>query len=266
VEVATALRGVEALQKQLGTTIAPPAKGGALKSIQVVGVSLVNPVDNKLDLRPLNGNEGFTLAVLAELPGSVLNITDKSTITRAVASDGSSLIKGDQDWDRRLSYPRLSKDKAAVLFDVRLKLPGDSVKGIKEVSGTIQYRVAEATREIDLGLQSLKPGSKGTELGASIEEIKEGWEENGSQRMELKLRLKPDDLKSAFLVVDGTRTEIKRHGYSSFGEFATFTFDHKAAFPKAGTIVVEIYDQPQTFDTPFKIENITLLGKPVSGE
>jgi hypothetical protein len=126
--------------------------------------------------------------------------------------------------------------------------------------------VAEATREIDLGLQSLKPGSKGTELGASIEEIKEGWEENGSQRMELKLRLKPDDLKSAFLVVDGTRTEIKRHGYSSFGEFATFTFDHKAAFPKAGTIVVEIYDQPQTFDTPFKIENITLLGKPVSGE
>ena len=263
-EVAAALKGAKALQKQLGVSIAPPAKGEALKSIQVVGVRMVNPVDKKLDLRPLNDNDGYTLAVLAELPGSVLNITDKSTITQAIASDGTSLLKGDKDWDRRLSFPELSANKASLLFNVELKLPGAAVKGIKEISGTLQYRVAGAAREIDLGLKSLQVGSKGTELGASIEEIKEGWEKDGSQRMELKLRLMPDDLKAAFLVVDGTKTEIKRSGYSSSAGITTFTFGHKAAFPQAASIVVEIHDNLKTFDTPFKIENITLLGTPAA--
>jgi len=263
-EVAAALKGAEALQKQLGVSIAPPAKGDALKSIKVVGVRMAAKLDKKLDLRPFNDDEGYTLAVLAELPGSVLNITDKSKVTQAIASDGSSLLKGDSDWDHRLSFPNLSADKSSVLFDVNLKLPGASVKVIKEVSGTLQYRVAGASKEIDLGLKSLQVGSKGAELGASIEVIKEGWQKDGSQNMELKLRLKPDDLKAAFLVVDGTKTELKRSGYSSSGGITTFTFGHKAAFPQTASIVVEIHDNLKTFDTPFKIENITLLGTPAA--
>jgi len=263
-EVAAALKGAKALQKQLGVSIAPPAKGDALKSIKVVGVRMAAKLDKKLDLRPFNDDEGYTLAVLAELPGSVLDVTDKSTVTQAIASDGSSLLKGDSDWDRRLNFPKLSADKSSVLFDVKLKLPGASVKGIKEVSGTLQYRVAGAAKEIDLGLKSLQVGSKGAELGASIEEIKEGWQKDGSQNMELKLRLKPDDLKAAFLVVDGTKTELKRSGYSSSGGITTFTFGHKAAFPQTASVVVEIHDNLKTFDTPFKIENITLLGTPAA--
>lgn len=264
-EVAAALKGNEALQKQLGTLIAPASSGGALKSIQVVGVRLTSAVDKKLELRPFHSEEGYTLAVLAELPGSILDITDKSVITKAVASDGSSLIKGESDWDRRLSFPNLSKDKASVLFDVPLKRPGASAKGIKEISGMLQYRVAGAKKEVDLGLKSLEVGSTGAELGASIEEIKQGWEKD-SQRIKIRLRLKPDDLKAAFLVENGTKTEIKRSGYSGSGDFTKFTFEHKAAFPKSGNIVVEIHDQLKTFDTPFKIENITLLGTPASGE
>jgi len=264
-EVSAALKGNQALQKQLGVSIAPPSAGGALKSIQVVGVRMTSAVDKKLDLRPFHEDEGYALAVLAELPGSVLDITDKSAITTAVASDGTDLIKGDHDWDRRLSFPKLSKDKGHVVFDVLLKRPGPAVKGIKEVSGTLQYRVAGASKEIALGLKSLEVGSTGVELGASIEAIKQGWEKD-SQRIEIRLRLKPDDLKAAFLVENGTKTEIKRSGYSGSGDFTKFTFEHKAAFPKSGNIVVEIHDQLKTFDTPFKIENITLLGTPASGE
>lgn len=267
-EVAAALKGAEKLQKQLGAvSIAPPAKGDALKSIKVVGVRMVAPVDKKLDIRPFNYDAGYTLAVLAELPGSVLDVTDKSSITTATASDGSSLLKGERDWDRRLVFPKLSADKSSVMFDMELKLPEPSVKGIKEVSGTLQYRVSGAAKEIDLGLKSLKAGDKGTELGASIEKIKEGWQKDGSQDMELKLKLKPGDLKSAFIVVDGVKTEIKRNGHSSSGGTTTFTFASKTAFPEKGSIVLEIHDKVQTFDVPFKLENLSLLGTPmVSGK
>ena len=265
-EVAAALKGSEALQKRLGAvSVAPPAKGEALKSIKVVGVRMVSAVDKKLDMRPFNYDEGYTLAVLAELPGSVLDITDKSSLTSATASDGGSLLKGDRDWDRRLGFPKLSADKASVMFDVELKLP-TGAKGIKEISGTLQYRVAGGAKEIDLGLKSLKVGTKGTELGANIEEIKEGYNKDGSQIMELKLRLEPDSLKSAHLVVGDVKTAIERNGYSSSGGITTFTFKLKTAFPESGNIVVELYDKVQTFDVPFKIENLSLLGMPQAAD
>jgi len=266
-EVNAALKGTEALQKRLGTvSIAPPAKGEALKSIKVVGVRMVSAVDKKLDIRPFNYDEGCSIAILAELPGSVLDVTDKSSINSATASDGSSLLKGERDRDRRLGFPNLSADKASVIFDIDLKLPTASAKGIKEISGILQYRVAGGAKEVDLGLKSLKVGTKGTALGTSIEKIKEGWSKDGSQDMELKLKLDPENLKSAHLVVDGVKTEIKRSSYSNMGGTTTFTFSSKTAFPEKGSILIELYDKVQTFDAPFKIENLSLLGMQMTSD
>lgn len=265
-EVAAAQKEFAKIEKQLGVvTVAPPAMGEPLKSIRVVGVRMVTAVDKKLDIRPFNYDAGYTLSVLAEFPGSVLDITDKSSITTATASDGTNLLKGDRDWDRRLSFPKLSADKASAIFDVELKLPPSSAKGLKEITGNLQYRVAGASKETDLGLKSLKAGAKGTEFGASIEEIKDGWNKDGSQDMELKLKLKPDDLKSISLVVDNKSPEVQleRRGYSSSGGVTTFTFSSKTAFPEKGSLVVETYDQVKTFDVPFSIENLSLLGTPM---
>jgi len=263
-EVTAAKRESAKLQKQLGTvSIAPPAKGEALKSLKVVGVRLVSAVDKKLDIRPFNGEQGYALSVLAELPGSVMTITDKSSIAKAVTIEGADLLKGTKDWDRRLGFPKLSADKAWVNFDVDLKSPPPETTGIKEISGTLQYRVASASKEVDLGLTSLKAGSKGTTLDASIESIKEGWAKDGSQDLELKVKLTLDELKSASLVVNGAKSEMKRTGYSSFGSTTSFTFTSKAKFPENAGIVFEIFDKVETFDVPFKLENLTLLGTPI---
>ena len=263
-EVVAAQAQSDKLQKQLGVvSIAPPAEGEPLKSIKVVGVRMISEVDKKLELRPFNYDAGYTLSVLAEFPGSVLDITDKSTITTAIASDETSLLKSDRDWDLRLGSPDLSADKASALFDIGLQLPPPGATGLKEITGMIQYRVAGGSKETDLGLTSLAVGSKGTEFGASIEDIKEGWNKDGSQLMEIKLKLKPDDLKSASIVVDGAKTEIKRNGYSSSGGVTTFTFSFKDGVPAKGSIIVETYDQVKTYDVPFRIENLTLLGTPM---
>ena len=262
-EVAAAKKLAPKLQKQLGVlSIAPPAKGAPLKSLKVVGVRLCSEVDKKLELRPFNSDASYTLAVLAEFPGSVLDITDKSVITTATASDGTNLLKGDRDWDRRLGWPRLSADKASALFDVELKLP--PATGIKEISGTLQYRVATGTKTIDLGLKSLKAGAEGTELGASIKGIKENMAKDGSQDIEVKLKLSPDDLIAASLVVDGTKSELSRYSTSSINGITTFTLKSKSAVPEMGSIVVEIHDQVQTFEAPFKLENLSLLGAPAT--
>jgi hypothetical protein len=260
--LATAKKGADALQKKLGVlAIASPAEGGELKSIKVVGVRMAREVDKKLDLRPFHQDAGYTFSVLAEFSGSVLDVTDKSVITSATASDGSSLVKGNRDWDRRLGFPKLSADNASVMFDLELKLPAPGVQGIKEVSGVLQYRVAEGTKEIDLGPMELKAGAKATELGAEIKDIKDGWKKDGSKEIELSLKLKPQDLKSVSLVVDGVKTELKRSGYSGMNTTTTFSLQSESALPEKATLIVEIHDKLQTFEAPFRLENLSLLGE-----
>jgi hypothetical protein len=260
-EVAAARRDSEALQKRLGAvSIAPPANGEPLKSIRVVGVQWTNAVDEKLLVRPFGSREGYTLSVLAEFPGSVLDLTGKSALISATANDGSSLLKGDQERDRRIGFPSLSADKASVIFEINLKLPGPRVTGIKEISGILQYRVAGGTKEVDLGLTSLKTGIKGTSLGASIEKLDEV--EEGSHRMELKVKLEPNELKAAYLVADGGRSELRRNGYSSSNGITTFNFDSTVPYPEHGTVVLELQDKLQTFNAPFRIENLSVLGIP----
>jgi len=231
--------------------------------VKVVGVRLVSETDTKREVRPFNDDEGYTLALLAELPGSVLDVTDKSGLDTAVADDGSDLLP-DSDWKRQFHFPRLTKDKSGVVLEAELLLPGPGVKGLKELSGHLQYHVASTTKEVDLGFTELKAEAKGTELGAQIESIKEGWQKNGSQQMELKLKTSKDALKAVYLVESDTKTELKQRGYGGGGNSFVFTYEYKTTFPVNGKLVAEVYDQMQTFNAAFKLENISLLGAPMS--
>ncbi len=263
-EVARAQKEAEKLGKQLGSvTVAAPAEGGELKSIRVVGVRLAKDLPKALDLRPFHNEPGYTLAVLAEFPGGILEVTNKSAITKAVASDGTDLIMGKRDWDRRLGFPKLSADKASALFDVQLKLPPPSAKGIREISGVIEYLVAGGTKEIELGFTELKAGAKGKELGAEIKKIEDGWGDKGTQNIELKLRIGSETLKNAWLVENGVKTPLERRGHSGSDTVCTFTLEHKEAVPADAGIVIEIHDDLKTYEVPFTLENLSLLGEPV---
>ena len=260
-EVAEARKQADQLQKLLGVAaIAAPAEGGELKSIRVVGARIQREMDKKLGF---NQNPALTLTLLAEFPGSILDITDRSSITTALASDGTDLIKGNRDWDRRINFSRLSSDQSSALFDIDLKLPPRGVSGILEISGTLQYRVAGATKEIDPGIKELKAGAKGSELGAEIIAIKEGWNKNGSQALELKLKIPPRDLKAVHLVVDGVKSELAPGGYSGSDSSATFTLQHDAPIPENAGILIELHDQVKTHEAPFLLENLSLLGEPI---
>ncbi len=256
-EVAEAQEAFAALRQELGAkapTIAAPAQSGELKSVQVLGVRLVRETPEGLDVRPFSEEAGYTLSLLAELPGSVLAMTDECVLETAIADDGSDLLP-ESEWSRRISFPNLSEDKAHVIFEVRLALPGPDVKVLREVSGRLQYTVAGDTKEVDLGFTKLATGADGRELGAHIESIDD-------ESVELKLEARPDDIKALFLVVGSNKTELNRNGYSGYNDSYTYTYQSETGFPAKARLVAEVYADLQTFDAPFKLENLTLLGEP----
>jgi hypothetical protein len=243
---------------------AAPATGG-LKSVKVIGVSLNTKLDENSPAFD-NWDANYTVSLLAEFPGSVQSVTDETVISTATADDGADLLP-DSDWNRKAHFPKLAKDKTAAILEFKLNLPGSGVKVLKELSGTVQYRVSGGTKEVDLGFDELKVDATGTNLDARIESIREGWQKNGSQDMVLHLKATPDGLKSVSLVVDGMKTVLRQNGYGSSGmNIFNFTYECKTNFPANGRIVAEVYDKVQTFEAPFKLENLTLLGTSADGK
>ncbi|MGD9419173.1 MAG: hypothetical protein Q7R22_009530 [Verrucomicrobiota bacterium JB025] len=256
-EVAVAKAEMAGLMKRLGEVpVAPPAAGQPLEEVRVVGVRLVDELDKKLDLRPFYQEAGLTLAVYARMAGSILDVTDDSRVEAAVASDGSSLLKSERDWDSQLRSARVAKTKDGVLFEVNLKAPGEGVTGIRELSGTLQYRVSGKTKEVDLGIASLTEGAKGAAMGATV------TARDGEKRFSVKVKMRPDDLVGAWLVVGGEKRELRRAGYGSSNGVTTFTFEAEEALSDKAGVVMEVHDELRTFDVPFRLENIDLAGKP----
>jgi hypothetical protein len=263
-EAAPARKNLPELLKKYGAAAGPvqAAAGQGFKSVRVGGVQLVHFTEGERGLRPFNHNEpGLSLSVIAELSGAALSAKE-GKITRALSDTGDSLLPK-SDFERRIHFPRLSEDKKAIIFDVQLSLPGPKVAGIKEVTGSIQYMVADKTKDVDLGISDFKKGSKGKEFGAQIEKIEAGFQE-GKQALELKLNLSRDAVESvSFFDAAGKKLNAEQSGYSSSGGESTLNYQVTGKFPPKGKIVARVYDEPKTYDAPFTISNIDLLGRPM---
>jgi hypothetical protein len=218
-------------------------------------------VDKKRDIRPFNFDAGYTLALLLEFPGSVLGLTEKSGLDTAIADDGADLMPA-TSFARRFHFPKLTTDRTGALIEIQMKPPASGVKGLKELSGHLQYSVAGSTKEIDLGFNTLKGAATGTELGAEIQSVTGGWKKDGSEELQLKLKLPADTIKAMWLVAGNERSELSRRGHSSSGNSSVITYEHKTAIPSTGRLVAEVYSDRKLFDATFKLENISLLGTP----
>lgn len=270
-EAGPARAGMEALRAPFGAgeggkkplAAAAPSKGGPLKSVKVGGARLVHFQDRERGISPLNStSEGLTLALVAELPGAVLGVKE-GMLTRAVTDNGEDLLP-EREFDRSIHFPRLSEDKAAVVFDAQMKAPSAKARGIKEVSGTLTYTVGGKIKALDLGLTDFKAGTKGKALGAAIEKIAKDEFDGKSEQMELKIELPPDALEAVeFLDAQGKPLDVQRSGYMSGGDSTVFTFSILGKFPAKGRIVAKMFENLAQFEVEFKIQNVDLLGRPL---
>ncbi len=243
-----------------GGPVAPPAKGGDFKSLKVAGVRHVYVTDSEGGLSPLGQYKpGMTVSFLGELPGSVLNVKE-GKLLRAIADNGDDLLP--DEFQRTIPWAQLAKDKAMVLFDVTLNPPGEKVKGLKEVSGVLTYVVAGKTKTDDVGVVEFAAGAKGALHGATITKIEASQWQEGYQNLELKLALPKDRIASVVLKDEsGSVLKTQEAGTMSGFDETSLTFALKGKFPAKGKVIVELYEDLKTYEIPFKIENVDLLGK-----
>lgn len=254
-----------AMVKKLGLGESIPmaiaSDGEKFKGVQVGGIRLVRFSDQKRGIRPFNYDAGYSLSIIAELPGPAISASG-GKLTKAIADNGANLLPK-KKWDRRVGFPNLSKDKSTVIFGITLALPPDDVKSIKEISGTLKYITAGSVKKVDLGISDFKVGSKGTQYSATVKSVgKSKWGEG--EELKLKLNLKKDAIKEIkFYDEHGTRIKFMSKGSSWGGKISTYSYTLKTKFPAKGKVVVEVYEGQQRHELPFKLENISLLGQPL---
>jgi hypothetical protein len=260
-EAGKAREGMPDLLAKFGAAavaVAPPA-GAAFKSVAVGGIQWVHAADQERGIAPFSkGMPSFSLAITAELGGSALAVKE-GKILKAVADNGEDLLPK-EEFEREIHFPRLSEDKTAIVFEVLLVPPSPKAGGLREVSGTLVYLVADKTVDVDLGITAFEKGAKGKAHGAEIEKAAAGGDE---AEVALKLALGLDAIASIdFFDEKGAKLPATRQGYSSSGDESTLEFVIKGALPKKGKIVAKLYDAPKTYEAPFKITNVDLLGRP----
>ncbi len=257
-EAAPARKAWAEVAPTLGVRLAgPPAKGGDFKFLKVAGVSYV--FDQGLDRELSSNPPRLTISLVGDLPGTVLSMK-QGRLTTAVTDTGEDLLP--DKFDRTIHFPRLSKDGAVVAFDVKLQLPSAAAKGLKEVSGVLTYLVGGKTKEVDLGFGELKPDAQGK--GASIGKIEDSKWEEGSQSLEVKIEMSSDKIHS-IVVKDASGAALKTTDGGSWNseDQTTRTLNLKGKYPAKGKIVAIVYDDLKSYEIPFKIENVDLLGRPL---
>ena len=265
VEVAAAKKEMPAIFKAIGSTPpvpVAPATSGVLKNVTVGGVRWVRTANQKRGIRPFNWDEGYTLSIIAELPGSALKVT-QGELEKAEADNGTDLLP-EKEWDRKINFATLSEDKTAAVFDIKLVSPPDAVKGFKEIAGHITYLVGEKTKKVDAGFTELTEGAAGKELDATIKSIKPNHWEKTATDIELKIAGNRETVKSVeILNAAGQALETKISSTMEMNTQTTFTLTVKSAVPKDGRIVLEVYEGLEQFDAPFVLKNTSLLGQPL---
>jgi hypothetical protein len=263
-EVEAAREAYPDMVKELGLAAAPtqPVETGEFESLKIGGIRLVRIVDSERGIRPFNYDQGYTICLIGELPSPVLEAKD-GIVEKALADNGEDLLP-EEEWDRRISFPSVSSDGTAITFEVKLKAPGEKVKGLAEVSGRLECQIPGASREVDLGVKAFKKGAKGKEYGALIASVEDaGWGDD-TQQMSLELGLSRDRIKTIIFYDDrDKRLDVSDCGYSSSGDSATLEFRLEGGFPKGGRIVIDVYEQVEKRLVSFHLTGVTLLGEPL---
>ena len=270
-EVAAAQSNYEQMLKELGlvltrvervtapTVSSVPAKPGTVK---VGGVRLIRYQDRERQIRPLQQfKKGYTLSLILELPDPNL-IVVKGQAKKAITDTGQDILP---ERNRETSFPVLSKDGNAAVFEINLSIPNKDVKAIAELSGTLGYLKSAGTRKIDLGIMDFKEDTRSPVEGFSIRSVGvKNWDKEHSQ-MDLEVNLLRGHLKSAkFYREDGTQIEVSSGGISFSGdELLGISYRTKGEFPQRGRIVFEVIDKITKHEISFKLTNISLTGVPL---
>jgi len=234
----------------------PPSGGTPLGNVRVVGVKLVREADGERELAPLGQNyRSLTLALAGDLPAPALR-AEEGRLDAALDDAGRDLSPED-DWRRRIGFPKLTADRRTVLFEVEIEPPES--EGFREVRGALLCVVAEGSEEIDFGFPGLEAGAASDRLGATIERFDRG---EGGAELDLRI-LAPRQTLEALRVVDGEGNdlEVSERGYSTVNDESTLSYAIAGEVPADARILARVATGLRTEEFSFSVRDIDLLGR-----
>lgn len=257
-EVAAAKENFAALAERLDLP-KPPQLGPPMENVRIVAAKVVRDADPDRELHPMGQNyASMSLTVAGDLPGAVIKV-EEGRMDAAVTDGGENLVP-DDDWKRRISFPKLTKDRRTTYFDVDLALPPPGIEGFKEIRGILAVHVSSGSEDVDLGFKKIEAGETGKEFGAILERVDLQDEERTS--IDLKLQIAMERIESISLVgAKGASVPMSQSGYSSSGDECTLTYTIEGAFPKKAKMIARVAQNLQRIDVPFEVRDVDLLGR-----
>lgn len=237
-----------------------PERSKPLANVRVAAAKVVRETDGEREFSPQGESQPcIVLTLCGDLPGPALR-ADECRLEAAAAFDGRDLLPSD-DWDRRIHFPKLTKDGATAFFDVNLRIPPGEIDGFREIRGVVAVQVAGEAVDVDLGIPKLEAGAEGTELGARIERLEAQDEERTG--LDLRLAVGVDRVLGVSLRgAKDAEIPMERNGYSSSGDECTLTFTVEGKLPKKPMLTARVVREIRTWLVPFALENVDLLGRP----
>ncbi len=243
-------------------TTTAPQRREENSNVRVAGARLVRYSDFDLGVLPLGQGDGYTLALIAELPGPAVKVSG-GRVDKAVTNTGTNLLPESQ-WDRRIKFARLSNDRMTAVFDVELLLPDPGAIGLAELSGTLEYMTAGRIRDVDLGAMAFEAGAKGSDLGAKISSIEADPYRDNATVVGLTVDLPPEAVESVEVFAEnGTKLAVRRRGHLSIGGATTLKLFVDGELPPKAVIVLHIFEALEKSELDFRIVGISLAGQPI---
>jgi hypothetical protein len=232
-----------------------------LRDPRVVAVRIVREADQEREYAPFGNSQTSLAFVFAGELAEAVREASEGRIEALLTDDDLDLLP-QEDWNRRIHFPKLTSDGRTVYFEVELPLPGSGTRGFREIRATITCRAAENFETVDLGFAELRSGEAGASHGASIERLEA--EDEGRWLLELKLGLSRSAV-DAVLVTDpdGAEVPLSPCGYSSWGDECALSFRLERAPDPKGRIAIRLATDLRDVNASFALTDIDLLGRPV---
>jgi len=233
-----------------------PTEGPPENSDVAVAVpaGTVNARLRRVDFPQMYGKTqtGFSVPLAVKLPEPAIAVTE-GTIQKAITRANQDVLS-ENEWDREIHFPKLSRDSRTAEFDLELRQPDDEKVVFKEISGTLVYLTAKGTKEMDLGTMNFESGAESTKhAGFAIGQIERGQTGENSTTMELKVNLPVGAVKSVRIYGDtGRQVRASQTGSASSGDsLLSIDIDIEGRLPPKGRIVLGISENIQKHTIPF---------------
>ena len=228
-----------------------------ISDIEVAGIQWAFSESDDWNMKPFNSS-GYKMALTGKMP-YIVSKALSGKVHGAVTGTGQDLTP--ESHSSKINFPKLSKDKKTVLFEINMKSPDPGAKAIKKASGVLEVMVASNYEDVDLGVMNLAKGTKVDKLGVEITENKANKWSKGRYVLSVKIKRNRSAVKSVkFYDESGQELKVKDGGTSSSNKECTLSYNIKGQWPEKAKIVVNTAAKIEKRFIGFELNDVSLFG------